>query len=197
MSAELQPHHYPKVYRQLLGYVEKHEMQILHDDGLYRHIRFKSPGTSIGYFDIITWPGSLAITGDIGEGHIFTRERDMIAWFYNPIGGYINPGYWAEKLSRGARDAVEFSSDKFAAWVRDIAGSRHDVDEMVEEAEHFLTSEEAVDVLDHRDIYWDFEDVESWRDYRHHFLLACHAILWGVQEYVKNTTDTTTEGSEQ
>lgn len=180
----LESYHYPKVYKQLLGYVEKHEMQILHEDGLYRHLRFKSPGTGIGYFDLITWPGCLAVAGDIGEGYIFSRESDMIPWFLDRGRGHINPGYWAEKLTRGARDVQEFSGEKFADWLTEYAASRHDLEEMREAALHYTSTEEAIDALDQRNISWDYEDPECWRDYRHHFLLACHAILWGVQKYV-------------
>lgn len=185
---DLADYHYPRVYKQLLGYVEHHEMEILHEDGLYRHLRFKSPGTGIGYFDLITWPGSLTITGDIGEGFVFTREADMFPWFNTRAPGHINPGYWSEKLPRGARDVQDFSGDKFAAWLREFAGSRHDLAEMVDAAEGFTTIEEAVDILDQRNIAWDSEDPELWRDYRHHFLLACHAILWGIQKYMKEGT---------
>lgn len=183
--SDLEDYHYPRVYKQLLGYVENHEMKVLHSDGLYRHIRFVSPGTSIGYFDLITWPGSLVITGDIGEGFIFNREPDMFPWFNTRAPGHINPGYWGEKLARGARDIQEFSPDKFALWLREFASTRQNLAELISESENFSHRDEAIELLDEHDIRWDYEDPECWRDYQHHFLLACHAILWGVQKYTK------------
>ena len=33
-----------------------HRLEIIRDDGFYRHLRMKQPGTSCYYFDIITWP---------------------------------------------------------------------------------------------------------------------------------------------
>ncbi|MFY3739344.1 hypothetical protein ACOS9E_25265, partial [Escherichia coli] len=43
-----------------------HRLEIIRDDGFYRHLRMKQPGTSCYYFDIITWPGYLTVTGDMG-----------------------------------------------------------------------------------------------------------------------------------
>ncbi len=43
-----------------------HRLEIIRDDGLYRHLRMKQPGTSCYYFDVITWPGYLTVTGDMG-----------------------------------------------------------------------------------------------------------------------------------
>ncbi len=37
--------------------VREHRMTVLHDSGIYRHLRFQKPGTVIGQFDIVTWPG--------------------------------------------------------------------------------------------------------------------------------------------
>lgn len=34
--------------------VERHEMTTIRDDRLDRHLRFKTPGTSCYYFDIVT-----------------------------------------------------------------------------------------------------------------------------------------------
>jgi hypothetical protein len=40
-----------------------HRLEIVRDDGLYRHLRMKQPGKSCYYFDIVTWPGYLTVTG--------------------------------------------------------------------------------------------------------------------------------------
>ena len=98
--------------------VAKHEMTIFHDGGLYRHLRFvhttinertgKPERSSSYYFDLITWPGHLAIDGDMG-GFMFARTEDMFEFFR---GQRINPGYWAEKL-RGPGDVKDYSEDKF------------------------------------------------------------------------------------
>jgi hypothetical protein len=45
--------------------VANHIKNVLHDDGLYRHLRFARPDRSASWFDIVTWPGSLAVRGDM------------------------------------------------------------------------------------------------------------------------------------
>lgn len=46
--------------------VAGHVMTVLHDDGLYRHLRFVQPDRSGYWFEIVTWPGSLAVRGEMG-----------------------------------------------------------------------------------------------------------------------------------
>lgn len=90
-----------KAFKWMTASTQKHQMTIIRDDGLYRHIRFKEPGTGIWHFDLITWPGHLVVTGDIEDFH-FARLEDMFEFFRKPP-GYINASYWAEKL-RGPGD---------------------------------------------------------------------------------------------
>lgn len=91
---------------QFLREVENHEMQILKDDGVYRHLVFSNKGSSIYRFDLITWPGNLTITGDVST-YTFNRVRDMFDFFIMRKNDFnlsktkelsINPGYWGEKL---------------------------------------------------------------------------------------------------
>lgn len=77
-----------------------HRLEIIRDDGLYRHLRMKQPGTSCYYFDVITWPGYLTVTGDMGTW-TFSRIADMFD-FFGPWQDGINTGYWSEKLEAGA-----------------------------------------------------------------------------------------------
>lgn len=83
------------------------EMEIVQDEGVHRHIRFRRPGTSLYSFDLTTWPGYLAISGDV-EVFVFSRERDMFGFF----GGnrkHIDPGYWAEKVRAGRENLTDYS----------------------------------------------------------------------------------------
>lgn len=100
----------------------EHTMDVLHDDGLYKHLRFSNNGSSFYYYDLITWPGHLTIAGDMGTW-TFARTRDMFGFFRGnpdrPLS--INPDYWAEKLQAGAsggRDhAREYDERSFARQV--------------------------------------------------------------------------------
>lgn len=124
--------------------VAEHQMTILREDGICRHVRFKRPGTICMHFDMITWPGCLCYTGDMGT-FVFTRLKDMFEFFrtdrkYAHLRDgqtlAINPGYWSEKLiavdgNRRSAAATEFSEDKFRevineqrrAWIREARSS--------------------------------------------------------------------------
>lgn len=108
--------------------VATHEMQQLRDDGVYRHLRFKRPDTTCMYFDLVTWPGVLCYTGDMGT-FVFTRLRDMFEFFrterkYAPRRGarrlMVNHSYWSEKLvAPYASGAMEFSEALLRAYVNE------------------------------------------------------------------------------
>lgn len=57
---------------QFLVHVREHEIKVIRDDGLHRHLRFKKQNTSNQYFDLITWPGTICIHGDMGT-FVFSR----------------------------------------------------------------------------------------------------------------------------
>jgi hypothetical protein len=107
--------------------VAGHQMIPSRDDGLYRHLRFRRvapwvkdgvtqpPSRSSSYwFDLVTWPGHLTITGDCGT-YTFARTDDMFEFFR---GQQINPGYWAEKVKAGGC-VSEYSPEQFRAQVMD------------------------------------------------------------------------------
>jgi hypothetical protein len=118
--------------------VAMHEMHVLLDNGVYRHIRFKRPGTGCMHFDLITYPGHLVYSGDMGC-YVFSRLEDMFQFFRTDREHLhrgeklaINLGYWSEKLravdgGRHNPGAMEFSEDKFRrvineyriGWMRD------------------------------------------------------------------------------
>lgn len=116
----------------------EHQMDVLVDSGVYRHLRFSKGGSSVYRFDIVTWPGHLAISGDMGAA-VFSRLPDMFEFFRTdqraedaPGELRINAGYWAEKCIANAGNKEEFSSDRFEKIVRDHFASymeSHDSEE--------------------------------------------------------------------
>lgn len=172
-----------------------HQMTVLRDDGLYRHIRFAKPGTGIWRFDLVTWPGHLVITGDLEDFH-FARIPDMFEFFRNPV-GYINPHYWAEKL-QGPQRFESFSTDSFKRqvyedfreWCRDRPGPhrtlwraiRAEVLDHLDECDETLAYQRLSRFQFGR---FNFGDSWEWnlRDYDWHFLVALHAIVWGINKY--------------
>jgi hypothetical protein len=132
-----------------------HRMTVLHDDGLYRHLRFRAhhlcndaeyrPTSSFYWFDLITWPGALTINGDCGT-FAFSRVTDMFEFFRSKYG--INPQYWAEKV-RGETRVKSYSEDKFRALV---------ADEVKEAAKDWPGLAEAVEkAFYHESFSWDVE----------------------------------------
>lgn len=187
----------------------EHQMLILHDDGLYRHVRFRHPKRSAYWFELITTPGTLIFRGD-GESYVFNREPDMFEWFRTSAWkGRPNLGYWAEKMT-SSRDTIKrYDQDLLAAEVcRTVDecydykpmpdGLREAVQENVldELVGHEDTDRQTVDSFafyinekDRFDPFADpdfrFHDVWEWRtqDYDWWFEWACQAIVWGINQY--------------
>jgi len=107
------PDHEQKIRDRFARETAGHEMAVLHDDGLYRHLRFTNPQYGGIYsFDLITWPGALAIRGDINEAYVFTRLTDMFEFFRSKR-RRINPHYWSEKLDGDRARTQAYSMDLF------------------------------------------------------------------------------------
>lgn len=149
---------------QFLGDVADHVMQVVRDDGLYRHIRFKRPGTICMHFDLITWPGVLCYTGDMGT-YVFSRLADMFEFFRTdtrdkkPGELYVNLGYWSEKLiavDAGSRNggATEFSEEKFTQVINDYVAEwldDRDVSEEDAKALRDAVKSEIIDMIEPQD----------------------------------------------
>lgn len=85
-----------------------HEMTVLHEDGLYRHLKFMNPEHgSFGAFELITWPYNLVVKTGWTFHFDIDATPDMLDLFRNTsFSGEINPSYWQEKV-RAGRDEVE------------------------------------------------------------------------------------------
>lgn len=85
------------------------QMEVLQDDGLHRHVRFAQPGSGLYRFSLVTWPGHLAVTGDV-ESFTFARLPDMFE-FFGGRRSQINPSYWAEKCVAGRDQLSAYDQD--------------------------------------------------------------------------------------
>lgn len=155
--------------------IAEHTVSVVRDDGEYRHLRCQRPGTWSYGFDIVTWPGYLAYTGDMGS-FLFSRVRDMFEFFR---GERPNPDYWSEKLQGPgpAHSAVlEFDVEQFHAYVRengldvvdDWGGpySREDASRLLVEQGHV-----------------DPYDLPNMERYSTQFMWCCHALPWAIAKY--------------
>lgn len=113
--------------------VKDHKLVVIKDDGVHRHLMLKQPGTMNCHFNLVTFPGYLCYTGDMGS-FLFTRLEDMFEFFrtkneeYMAEMGlklYTNHSYWSEKLvasncsGRHEGKATEFDEEKFKAVIID------------------------------------------------------------------------------
>lgn len=190
---------------EFLKSVSDHKINILKDDGLYRHVRFAKPQTRCMSFDLTTWPGYLCYCGDMGE-FVFSRAADMFEFFRSSGHRHaehptlaVNFGYWAEKcLAAGGRgDGIkEYSADKFREVVEDILADDEDATDELREA----VKDEVLSVADDgpsaaheaaRDFQWEGREYFSdfWEHsldvYTYRFVWCCYALAWGIAEIDK------------
>lgn len=178
----------------------EHKMTILHEDGLYRHLRFKKPKTGMYWFDIITWPGALAIRGDMGN-YVFARLDDMFEFFR---GHAVNEQYWAEKMIAGP-DPMEYDIKRLSRLVMEYVKETDEV-ENEEERERLMDAVKQEILFDERAEYseneaqclvrdfafplksgstFQFYDTWGWsmKEYTLHFRWCLHAIVYAIQTY--------------
>jgi hypothetical protein len=176
----------------------QHEMTVLLDQDLHRHLLFRQPGTGMYWFEIVTWPGSLAIRGDMGN-FVFARLTDMFEFFR---GHPINPQYWGEKEVTGAEQRYydmgrakryvlerwkehEFDSKEHAVLVRDqLQMDVFDSEEWLDRnGAHKVLRDFVVNLPDHTQ--FSFYDTWEWdlTEYSVHFLWCLHAVSWAIQQY--------------
>lgn len=185
---------------QFLANVATHELTVSIDSDTHRHLTFKRPESSTYYFHIVTWPGYLAISGDMGC-FVFARLRDMFEFFR---GDEINRSYWAEKLQ--AHDArsghMAFSPDlyreaitrHFQQWTFECDEDRERAWKEIENEWDGLlgampsTAHEAISrAMDYecmvsKNRFTDFWDNRV-EDYSFHFVWCCYAIQWAISQY--------------
>lgn len=192
---------------------DEHVLEILHEDGLYRHVRLRKPGTGFYHVDLITWPGHLTVTGD-GPTYTFARETDMFGFFRGGARSYdsgINADYWAEKLqggdNSGARDlARSYSESKLRGYVGEMAkeygkqypglakalnedifdeelGDKGYALELLSRFAFYADEKDRYDHTKYPDFQFDMCDLPSFTEYDYWYLYCCHAVVDIIRRY--------------
>lgn len=196
---------YPEIAARFARETAGHEMTVLLDNGLYRHLRFTS-GSDLYWYDITTTPGQLTFSGD-GDSFVFRLTPDMFDMFRRSSeAGDINASYWAEKCRTG--NAKSYSRERFEECVwRAVADAepyykalRADVEAEIFNSEMFDVDYESaalMAVLGYRYHFstgpdvkgntgpfffrrvheWELQDFDWW------FLFACFAIKDAIAQY--------------
>lgn len=186
--------------------VAKHEMQVLLDQGMHRHLQFKAPDSYNNYFNIVTWPGYLCIGGDMGC-YVFTRLADMFDFFRvdRQHQKDINPSYWGEKCeSTDKKGITEYSEKKaekvikesladWLKWSSLTPAQKREVREAVQnevliyvDGDEFELRQQLRDFT-HEHCGNLFDDSWEWdlRTYTYHYLWCCYAIAFAIKQYDK------------
>lgn len=186
--------------------VDQHQIKIIRDDGVYRHVRFARPDSGTLAFELVTWPGHLCYTGDMGT-YVFQHGHDMFNFFRPPLNHKswgnlgVKTDYWAEKcISADPRYGVSrYSPAKAKEEISDILDSEEASEETRGEVEERVSwyadsgVNPEVSEAELRDAAEKFcsADGFKFRDFGevnlhvrpYHYLWACYAIAWGVLQY--------------
>lgn len=204
---------YREISRRFARETAGHEMTVLFEQGLYRHLRFASVDGSGYRFDLHTSPNRLMFHGEVGT-YVFSvwPTEDMFDLFRrSSIGDRPNFTYWHEKLAAWGEEAIQFSTDLFD---KKVAKELKKAEEFfpgvtaawLEKTEDFLAEYSTESEEDAREALASFEYLpegqcgEAWRfrytsewkldDYDWRYLWACHAALWGIRQYDAATGET-------
>lgn len=177
--------------------IENHQMYVIRDEEVYRHLRFKKPGTNCMSFDIITWPGHLCYTGDMGT-YVFKRLPDMFEFFRtksNEAGEIsINLDYWEEKcIAIDHRIGItEYSKDNVRTCITERLADG-DVSPALRQAiENEILNNIPDNEFEARDMINNFEHEgftfqDFWEanlsNYTYRYVWCCYALVWGIQRY--------------
>jgi len=192
--------------------VKNHKMTVIKDDGLYKHLRFRQKDSGTYWYDIITWPGSLTITSDMGTW-VFSRMENMFVFFIrddsNDITDLkINPDYWAEKVmsvSQFGGPIEIFSEKRLEESIIDYVDtyfeddSTFDREELMKEIQEQIIDyceENNEQVIFDKIFNFSFEDFSfddtihdyNFHEYSFHYTWILYAIVRGIKMYniVKN-----------
>ena len=188
--------------------IKNHEMSVLRNDGLSRHLRFKRPNSAAYFFDLITWNGHLCITGDMGT-YVFSRIDDMFEFFrvnedyakhHSERKLFINTGYWGEKLLSISRNGgyEEFSPESFKECInKDFEEwefeDKKQKAEVWEDIERDILScihdgdVRAYDAVNGFKSDYGHEFIDFWEhsftEFTFHYIWCLYAIVYGISLY--------------
>lgn len=180
-----------------------HEMKVLFDQGLYRHLRFEASDRSGYRFDLHTSPNRLMFHGEVGT-YVFSvwPTADLFNVFReSSLGDRPNFGYWNEKLTAWSERAIQFSNELFDKQVaKELAKAEEFFPGVAEAWKSFVEAEynteyeeiarEALAAFEYLPEgqwgeAWRFRYTTEWQldDWDWRYLWACHAALYGIAKF--------------
>ena len=184
--------------------VKNHQLTIVQNDGVSRHLKFANPNDCNQSFNITTFPNYRVITGDMGS-LVFSRLYDMFD-FFRSDDLKINPDYWAEKIRTTTYEAQIASYSKFdleqakknaQEYLNTYLKYNDDLSEedralLLEDFEwEILRSEDEYEIVEairdfnFKGFYFDEFDWDGCRVYTYSYIWLCYAIVWGIKKFDK------------
>lgn len=192
--------------------VKDHQMEVIANNGINRHLKFKNPENSYYWFEIITWENTLCISGDMGT-FVFKRTPDMFNFFIFGENDFnyrekqtlqINRGYWHEKLVAVGTDdgsteyCPEQLEDQLKQELKEYCEENEDTleedffDNCWEDLSYCIgeTIEESISSLSDFE-YGDYKiyDVHGYdfETYTIRYVWCLYAIVWAIHQFNKLT----------
>lgn len=173
----------------------RHQLTVLHDQGLYRHLRWAVPGSGINAVEITTIPGALFVSGDMGSWSFQRHGTDDLLRTGFFTGG-PRYGYWASKCEAADRRVGlrEFSPEALKATVDSYIEDWADGDESArfnlgQETETILEAETVEDAFErlagfsYAGLHFDDVDDASVTEFTFQYRWICRALVKVSAEY--------------
>lgn len=169
-------------------------LEVLQDQGAYRHLRATTHGGFILWFEVVTWPGALTFQGPSGAW-TFGRVVDDMAEYIKDAP--VDVPYWADLLLHHSNPAYVYAGeDRATRYVREAVRAAEDTfPDLAEAVEATFFSPYASADLKTEDGFLvsarTFEhdefrfDVENWdlKIIDSRFAYACHALSWAIEQW--------------
>lgn len=164
--------------------LENHQIEKLLDQGIYRHWKCSNNNSNILCFHIVTWPGHLCISGDMGT-YVFKRTYDMIPFMRSSAMSFE---YAEEKCV--AIDRIDQVSDFSKDCTLDFLSYelKHEEDknrkklikQLIDDIEQLYEWGEDNEYKIKELIYDTglFDEIPKLHEYVYHFLWILYAIKW-------------------
>lgn len=192
----------------------KYQLEILHEDGLYRHLYCSWPDDPYGHgncsFHVITAPNTVTIYGDWMNAYTLHREPDMLRDFCSV--NHVDYQYWAEKLDMANKhNTIESVSEELfvqevSEWLDESgydAETRIHYLQQIQDAIQFdpAYAHPMAQLLDIK--FWETDysdtnatDIFDYEDtfgehYTHEWVRTCLALQWAANTYCAKVSDTT------
>lgn len=177
--------------------IKKHVITMKHDDGLYKHYLCQRPNDCFEWFEIITWPGKLCISGDMGS-FLFARTENMVNFMSDHI---RSRSYIAEKCIAHENKIREFKKDIFYEQLDELIKDKQSnettyeemneiqekIDEIKESFSYYESEYDAEKAMYESELFSD--ELPDCKYFTYHFLWCLHAIEWFCDNHNKQTSN--------